>query len=186
MARPNSADPDATRERILDAAVILSVHDGFDSLSARSVALASGVSATTVCALFGGMSGLHAKVIETAFVPLLKAFSAIDHKPSMSVFKVATGQLYESATLAGLVTQIAALAGLRHGRHRALADQIDRSLNVVRDHFATVEVPNSPLRGYGDSVVVADRIIAVYFAAAFHLAPDPGTDRDRLRALVGE
>lgn len=186
MARPNSADPDATRERILEAAVTLSVRDGFGSLSARSLAVASGASATTVCALFGGMSGLNEKVIEMAFVPLLKAFSAIDHKPSMSVFTVATGQLYESAKLAGLVTQIAAFAGLRQGRHRALAEQIDRSWDVVRDHFATVEVPNSSLRGKGDPFVIADRIIAIYFAAAFHLSRDPGLDRNRLRALVGE
>lgn len=186
MARPNSADPAATRERILDAAVILSVHDGLGALSARSVAAASGVSATTVCALFDGMSGLQEKVIEAGFLPLLKVFGTIEHMPLMNVFTVATARLYESATRAGLVTQIAAFAGLRHGRHRSLAARIDRSWDVVQDHFATVEIPNSPLRGYGDPLAVADRIIAVYFAAAFHLSRDPGIDRNHLRALVGE
>ena len=186
MARPNSADPDATRERILDAAVTLLVHDGFGGLSARSIAVASGVSATSVCALFGSMSGLQAKVIEAGFLPLLEAFDTIEHMQTVSVFTVATAQLYESATLAGLVTQVAAVAGLRHGRHRTLTAQIDRSWDVVRDHFATVQIPNSPLRGYGDPLAVAERIIAVYFAAAFHLSRDPDIDRDHLRALVGE
>jgi hypothetical protein len=96
----------------------------------------------------------------------------------------------ELALKAGLaprtVSRIAAFAGLRHGRHRTLTAQIDRSWDVVRDHFATVQIPNSPLRGYGDPLAVAERIIAVYFAAAFHLSRDPDIDRDHLRALVGE
>lgn len=184
MARPKSADPDATRQRIVSAARVIAVRDGMGALSARTIARGAGVSATTVSAFPKSMAGIKAMLVKEAFQPLLHVFKGVDLSRSVSAFDVAMLALEEDPTRAPLVTQVASYAGLRHGGHRLVADWIDECWKVVRDHLVSVELPGSGVQLHGNAEMTANRIIALYFAAAFHLARTPDIDREELRRMI--
>lgn len=183
MACPNSANPIATRERLVAAACAITVRDGMGALSTRTVGDGAGKSASLISALPGRMNGIRMQLVMRAFEPLIALFEGVALDDPVTLFDIASAPLLDDHDLCVLVTQVAACAGLRHGRHWELAKQIDHSWTIVRDDLAT-SIPKSPLRHAGDANIVADRIIALYFAAAFHLARSPDLDRKELRRLV--
>jgi len=70
MARPVNADADATRRRMLDAAVDLFAERGLGSTSVRDVAGAAGVSLAMVHHYFGSKDDLYAACIDATYAEL--------------------------------------------------------------------------------------------------------------------
>lgn len=183
MARPQAADPDASRVRILAAARELAVRDGMAALSARTVAGAANVSPTTVCTLFGNMAGLRLSLIRAIFEPLV---TILDGAEGLSVLDIAAAPLRADDSLPILVTQVAGYAGLFHGEHKALAEEIGSLVTEMREFLAKHEIPKSKLPGTARPSVLADRIIGLYFAASFQLARQPDIAPAQLRLIFGE
>lgn len=63
MARPVAADAEATKARILDAAIALVSQRGIDGTTVRDVAAYAKVSLATVLHYFGSKEGLHTAVV---------------------------------------------------------------------------------------------------------------------------
>jgi len=70
MSRPVNADADATRQRMLEAAVQLFAERGLGSTSIRDVAGAAGVSLAMVHHYFGSKDDLYDACIDATYAEL--------------------------------------------------------------------------------------------------------------------
>lgn len=72
MARPVKADAEATRARILSAALELFGHHGLDGVSVRKIAAAAGVSLAMVHHYFGSKAELYDACIDSMYDQLIE------------------------------------------------------------------------------------------------------------------
>ncbi|MCC7110125.1 MAG: TetR/AcrR family transcriptional regulator [Deltaproteobacteria bacterium] len=77
MARPVGADAEATRARILDAAVALVAEHGIDGTSIRDIAAGAKVSLATVLHYYGSKDGLYDACIDSMYTELDQMRGAI-------------------------------------------------------------------------------------------------------------
>ena len=184
MARPKSADPEQTKHRVLAAARAIAIKDGIASVTARPVAQAAAVSATTVCDVFSSIEGLQRALMNEVFMPLLSACDLVGRQRSARSFDVAIAPLLADRNLALLAVQASGYAGRLFGTNRGLAVQFAKQWTIVREHLA--ESNNAiHLRYQGRTPAqAADRLISLYFAAALHLARDQNLSKDEIRTLL--
>ncbi|MFZ9889228.1 MAG: TetR/AcrR family transcriptional regulator, partial [Myxococcota bacterium] len=99
MARPVAADAEATRARILEAALRLVADRGIEGTSIRDVAAGSKVSLATVLHYYGSKEGLYEACIEAMYTELdeLRAALLGALRPGASV-----EQLIEAAVRAAV------------------------------------------------------------------------------------
>lgn len=77
MARPVGADAEATKARILDAAVALVAEHGIDGTSIRDIAAGARVSLATVLHYYGSKDGLYDACIDSMYTELDQMRGAI-------------------------------------------------------------------------------------------------------------
>ncbi len=99
MARPVGADAEATKARILDAAVTLVAERGIDGTSIRDIAAGARVSLATVLHYFGSKDGLYDACIDSMYAELDQMRGAIfaSFRPG-----VANDQLLDDAVAAAM------------------------------------------------------------------------------------
>ena len=90
MARPVGADSEATRARILDAAVTLVAEHGIEGTSIRDIAAGARVSLATVLHYYGSKDGLYDACIDSMYAELDQMRGAIfsTFRPGASVERV--------------------------------------------------------------------------------------------------
>lgn len=186
MARPNSADPEATRQRVLDAAYAIAVVDGLGSVSARTVAAAAGVSASTVSATANGMAGVREELVDRAFRPIILAFSAAAEEGApTSLFDVVLRPLRDDHVLPGFIVQVVGWTGLHQGEQEDAAAKVEKNWKAVRDVLQTFYIPKLVPSGVSDAALLADRLVTFYFSAALLLARDRTISDERLMLITG-
>ncbi|HEX3345014.1 MAG TPA: TetR family transcriptional regulator [Polyangiaceae bacterium] len=129
MARPVNADADATRQRMLAAAVELFAEKGLGSTSVRDVAGAAGVSLAMVHHYFGGKDELYDACIAATYAELATMNDALalelaSSAPLSELFARAVRTSYrfarEHRTAVRLLVRAAVSSGELHPRGRRL------------------------------------------------------------------
>lgn len=179
MSRPVNADADATRQRMLGAAVQLFAERGLGSTSVRDVAGAAGVSLAMVHHYFGSKDELYDACIDATYAELsaMKGALALElasPAPLADLFAraVVTSVRFarEHRTAVRLLVRAAVSSGELHPRGRKL---LLEALDVVSTAVgARLERPPSELRLPLQSVV---------FLVARYAAQDEG----EMAAVVG-
>jgi len=172
MSRPVNADADATRGRMLDAAVQLFAERGLGSTSVRDVAGAAGVSLAMVHHYFGSKDDLYDACIDATYAELsaMKGALALElasTAPLGELFARAVVTSFrfarEHRTAVRLLVRAAVSSGELHPRGRKL---LLEALDVVSTAVgARLERPPSELRLPLQSVV---------FLVARYAAQDEG------------
>ena len=67
MARPINADPERTKDKLLEAASDLFAQRGVEATSIREVAKSAGLTMASIHYYFGGKDGLHAACLDRAY-----------------------------------------------------------------------------------------------------------------------
>jgi AcrR family transcriptional regulator len=160
MARPVNADADATRQRMLGAAVQLFAERGLGSTSVRDVAGAAGVSLAMVHHYFGSKDELYDACIDATYAELstmkgLLALELASAAPLAELFARAVVTSFrfarEHRTAVRLLVRAAVSSGELHPRGRKL---LLEALDVVSTAVgARLERPPSELRLPLQSVV---------------------------------
>jgi AcrR family transcriptional regulator len=160
MARPVNADADATRQRMLGAAVQLFAERGLGSTSVRDVAGAAGVSLAMVHHYFGSKDELYDACIDATYAELsamkgLLALELASAAPLAELFARAVVTSFrfarEHRTAVRLLVRAAVSSGELHPRGRKL---LLEALDVVSTAVgARLERPPSDLRLPLQSVV---------------------------------
>ena len=160
MARPVNADADATRQRMLGAAVQLFAERGLGSTSVRDVAGAAGVSLAMVHHYFGSKDELYDACIDATYVELsaMKGALALElasAAPLAELFARAVVTSFrfarEHRTAVRLLVRAAVSSGELHPRGRKL---LLEALDVVSTAVGVrLERPSSELRLPLQSVV---------------------------------
>jgi AcrR family transcriptional regulator len=160
MARPVNADADATRQRMLGAAVQLFAERGLGSTSVRDVAGAAGVSLAMVHHYFGSKDELYDACIDATYAELsaMKGVLALELAsaaplPELFARAVVTSFRFarEHRTAVRLLVRAAVSSGELHPRGRKL---LLEALDVVSTAVgARLERPAAELRLPLQSVV---------------------------------
>ena len=172
MARPVNADADATRQRMLGAAVQLFAERGLGSTSVRDVAGAAGVSLAMVHHYFGSKDELYGACIDATYAELsaMKGVLALElasAAPLAELFARAVVTSFrfarEHRTAVRLLVRAAVSSGELHPRGRKL---LLEAMDVVSTAVgARLERPPSELRLPLQSVI---------FLVARYAAQDEG------------
>jgi AcrR family transcriptional regulator len=172
MSRPVNADADATRQRMLEAAVQLFAERGLGSTSIRDVAGAAGVSLAMVHHYFGSKDDLYDACIDATYAELSEmkgtlALELASAAPLSELFARAVVTSFrfarEHRTAVRLLVRAAVSSGELHPRGRKL---LLEALDVVTTvGGARLERPPSELRLLLQSVV---------FLVARYAAQDEG------------
>jgi AcrR family transcriptional regulator len=129
MARPVNADADATRRRMLDAAVELFAERGLGSTSVRDVAGAAGVSLAMVSHYFGSKDELYDACVDATYAELsaMSGLLAVELRveaPLAELFARAVKTSFrfarEHRTAVRLLVRAAVSSGELHPRGRKL------------------------------------------------------------------
>jgi AcrR family transcriptional regulator len=179
MSRPVNADAEATRQRMLGAAVELFAERGLGSTSVRDVAGAAGVSLAMVHHYFGSKDELYDACIDATYAELSAmkgalALELVSPAPLAELFGRAVVTSFrfarEHRTAVRLIVRAAVSSGELHPRGRKL---LLEALDVVSTAVgARLERPPSELRLPLQSVV---------FLVARYAAQDEG----EMAAVVG-
>jgi len=194
MARPVNADADATRQRMLEAAVELFAEGGLGGTSVRDVAGAAGVSLAMVHHYFGSKDDLYDACIDATYTELSAmkgelAWELASAAPLPELFSRAVVTSFrfarEHRTAVRLLVRAAVSSGELHPRGRKL---LLEALDVVSTAVgARLERPPSELRLPLQSVVfLVARYAAQDEGEMAAVVGIPAREKQRVRAAVEE
>ena len=194
MSRPVDADADATRRRMLDAAVGLFAERGLGSTSVREVAGAAGVSLAMVHHYFGSKDDLYDACIDATYAELsamkgelVSQLASDAPLPVLFEQAVVTSLRFarEHRTAVRLLVRAAVSSGELHPRgRRLLLDALDRVCAAVG---ARLDRTPAELRLPLQSVVfLVARYAAQDEAETAAVVGVPARERHRARAAVEE